>query len=57
MSGVLLDTHVWIWLMEGKMELNRKQQKMINDAAQQSVVAIAAISLWETCYAGTERSD
>jgi PIN domain nuclease of toxin-antitoxin system len=48
MKGLLLDTHVWIWLMEGSLELNRKQQKIINEAAQHSVVGIAAISVWET---------
>jgi PIN domain nuclease of toxin-antitoxin system len=46
MNGLLLDTHVWLWLMEGK-ELNRKLQKTIEDAAQHSMVGIAAISMWE----------
>lgn len=44
--GVLLDTHVWIWLMEG-INISPKHQKMINDTAKNSEVAIAAISLWE----------
>ncbi|HVV68636.1 MAG TPA: type II toxin-antitoxin system VapC family toxin [Gammaproteobacteria bacterium] len=47
MKGLLLDTHIWIWLMEGSKEINHKQRKMINEAAQQSVVGIAAISIWE----------
>ncbi len=47
MSGLLLDTHVWIWLMEGRMELNSEQQQIIDEATQHSVVAIPAISVWE----------
>ncbi len=47
MKGILLDTHVWIWLMEGAPELGLTHQKMINQAAQESLVGIAAISLWE----------
>jgi PIN domain nuclease of toxin-antitoxin system len=47
MRGLLLDTHVWIWLMEGSLELGHKQQKTINEAAQLGVVGIAAISVWE----------
>lgn len=48
MKGLLLDTHVWIWLMEGGTELNHKQQKIINEAARHDTVGIAAISVWET---------
>ncbi|MGB6977060.1 MAG: type II toxin-antitoxin system VapC family toxin [Gammaproteobacteria bacterium] len=47
MKGLLLDTHVWIWLMEGSPGLNYRQQKTINEAARQSMVCIAAISVWE----------
>ncbi len=47
MKGLLLDTHVWLWLMEASVELNHKQQKIINEAALHSVVGIAAISVWE----------
>ncbi|MDF3055752.1 MAG: hypothetical protein K0Q74_1659 [Gammaproteobacteria bacterium] len=47
MKGLLLDTHVWIWLMEGSVELSRKKQQMIDEAARHSIVGIAAISVWE----------
>lgn len=47
MKGILLDTHAWIWLMEGSPELSHKLQKKINQAAKNQSVAIAAISLWE----------
>lgn len=47
MKDLLLDTHVWIWLMEGSEELGSRQQKIINKAAQDGSVSIAAISTWE----------
>ncbi len=47
MKGLLLDTHVWIWLMEGVSALSSKHQKLINDSAQHGQVCIAAISMWE----------
>jgi PIN domain nuclease of toxin-antitoxin system len=47
MKGLLLDTHVWIWLLEGAADLSRKHQKIVNEAAQNSYVGIAAISTWE----------
>lgn len=47
MKGLLLDTHIWIWLMEGCCELNVKHQKLINEAAQHNLVCMAAISMWE----------
>lgn len=47
MKGILLDTHVWIWLMGGNIELHPKQQHIIDAAAQENMVCIAAISVWE----------
>ncbi|OGO91407.1 MAG: hypothetical protein A3F10_07670 [Coxiella sp. RIFCSPHIGHO2_12_FULL_42_15] len=47
MKGLLLDTHVWIWLMEGLPNLPHKVQKMINVEVQNTKVCIAAISMWE----------
>lgn len=47
MKGLLLDTHIWIWLMEGIPLLGNKYKKLINTATQNSGVYIAAISTWE----------
>lgn len=47
MKKLLLDTHVWVWLMEGIPLLDNKYKKMINVAAQENEVFIAAISTWE----------
>lgn len=47
MKGLLLDTHVWLWLLNGNAAITPKHRKIINDAAQTNDVFIAAISLWE----------
>lgn len=47
MSGIILDTHIWIWLMEGDTHLSPKMQKTINEAAKESFIGVAAISIWE----------
>lgn len=47
MKGILLDTHVWIWLMDGAAFLTQKHKKLINAAALDNNVCIAAISMWE----------
>lgn len=45
---LLLDTHVWIWMMEGvKSELSSATISLIEDAAGRSELAISAISVWE----------
>jgi PIN domain nuclease of toxin-antitoxin system len=47
MKGLLLDTHVWIWLVEGISDLSSKHQKLIIESARHNQVCIAAISMWE----------
>jgi PIN domain nuclease of toxin-antitoxin system len=46
-TQILLDTHIFIWLMEGVDRLSKKTQNYIIEAAQQDQVYVAAISLWE----------
>jgi PIN domain nuclease of toxin-antitoxin system len=44
----VLDTHVWIWLMEGlKSELSDATVRVIEEAGSRSELALAAISVWE----------
>ncbi len=44
----VLDTHVWIWLMEGlKPELSEATVRVIEEAGSRSELALAAISVWE----------
>lgn len=50
MSGqsLLLDTHVWIWLLAGDAEkLGSDALSRIESALRQRAVAISVISLWE----------
>lgn len=49
MNGFLLDTHVWIWYVNGSDELNKPTCKTITSALYHHEASIAAISLWEIC--------
>ncbi|MBI1883737.1 MAG: type II toxin-antitoxin system VapC family toxin [Chlamydiae bacterium] len=45
---LLLDTHVWIWLMNGEKRLkSSKDLPKIEKAARHSQLVISAISFWE----------
>lgn len=43
---LLLDTHTWIWAMEGNSRLPIAHGRLIRDPANESL--ISAISVWET---------
>jgi PIN domain nuclease of toxin-antitoxin system len=47
MSGLLLDTHVWIWLNNGSSELKPAAVREIDYAAENGELFISAISVWE----------
>jgi PIN domain nuclease of toxin-antitoxin system len=45
---VLLDTHVWIWTVEGdRRRLNARAVSAIERASRRGEVLVAAISVWE----------
>lgn len=44
MTGVLLDTHVLVWLVNGDAQLSRRARKRIASASQ---VWVSAITPWE----------
>jgi PIN domain nuclease of toxin-antitoxin system len=44
---LLLDTHVWLWLVAGSSELSAEGRHMIARAVAAGTLRIAAISLWE----------
>ena len=44
---LLLDTHVWLWLIGGSPHLSETSRDMINAAVVSGRLRIAAISLWE----------
>ena len=44
---LLLDTHVWLWLVAGSADLSTEARLTIDEAASAGSLRIAAISLWE----------
>jgi PIN domain nuclease of toxin-antitoxin system len=47
-SSLVLDTHVWIWLIEGEeRHLSAKSRRRIVDSGQKGSLNISAITLWE----------
>lgn len=47
MSGVLLDTHVLVWLVAGDTRLRLAARRRIEAAAQQQQLWVCAITPWE----------
>jgi PIN domain nuclease of toxin-antitoxin system len=47
MTSILVDTHVWLWYINGSKELSKSAQKTIATALHGNQAYIAAISLWE----------
>lgn len=47
MSLVLLDTHVWVWLLNGSERLGPKARKAIQRSLADEAVLVSAISPWE----------
>lgn len=44
---LLLDTHVWVWLMLGDERLSNARRKTIERAAVRDAVRVSIISVWE----------
>ncbi|MGH7065339.1 MAG: type II toxin-antitoxin system VapC family toxin [Stellaceae bacterium] len=44
---MLLDTHVWLWVVGGSPELSTNARRTIDRALATGTLRIAAISLWE----------
>ena len=44
---LLLDTHVWLWLVAGSSDLSTEVRDEIERAAGAGALRIAAVSLWE----------
>lgn len=45
-SGLLLDTHIWVWLINGD-ELNRETVELLDNAATQGRLFVPEIAVWE----------
>ncbi|HEX4044082.1 MAG TPA: type II toxin-antitoxin system VapC family toxin [Gammaproteobacteria bacterium] len=46
---ILIDTHVWIWYVNGNRELQKETRKIISKALYDNEAYLAVISLWEIC--------
>ena len=44
---LVLDTHIWIWLMLGNEKLSQSAQRHIEQSARMGEVLVPAISVWE----------
>ena len=44
---LLLDTHIWLWVVAGSTEPSTPARQAIDKAAAEGALRIAAISLWE----------
>ena len=44
---VLIDTHAWVWLLNGDQKLNPKALKAIERSLSEEAVLLSAISPWE----------
>ncbi|OIR00446.1 ribonuclease VapC22 [mine drainage metagenome] len=47
MSLVLLDTHAWIWLLNGNERIGAKARRAIQRSLAEEAVLVSAISVWE----------
>jgi PIN domain nuclease of toxin-antitoxin system len=44
---VLLDTHVWVWLIEGRAGVRPDAVELMERAGEESFLRVSAISAWE----------
>jgi len=54
-SGLILDTHIWVWLNTGSSELSKSSVSMIEQAAVSGQVYIPAIVVWEVAALAAKR--
>ena len=54
--ALLLDTHVWLWYVEGERQrFSRKLEPLVEAAVQRGEVLISAISVWEIAMLSASR--
>ena len=46
-SPVLLDTHVWLWMLEGRDGLRADAVELMERSAESSLLRVSIISAWE----------
>ena len=53
-SLILLDTHVWVWLMLGDRQLGRKSLRQLELAVPEGRLRVSVISIWEVAMLETK---
>ena len=53
-SAVLLDTHVWVWLMLGDNRLGKGNRRMLEQAVPEGRLRVSVISVWEVTMLETK---
>jgi PIN domain nuclease of toxin-antitoxin system len=51
---IILDTHVWVWHVQGDLKLPKAYQEIIAES-ESGVIGISSISLWEIARAVEHR--
>jgi PIN domain nuclease of toxin-antitoxin system len=46
-QAILIDTHVWVWLLENSRRLGRRSAEVIETAAGRGRILVSIISVWE----------
>lgn len=46
-AGLLLDTHIWVWLINGSSALSDKTVELLDEAAQEGRLYVPEIAVWE----------
>ena len=46
-ARLLLDTHIWVWLMEGSSDLKPAVRRKLEACAAEGELLVSAISAWE----------
>ena len=47
---LLLDTHAWLWLVDGRQDLDAAVVVRLERAAEFSLLQLAAVSIWEVGF-------
>lgn len=47
MNSIIIDTHIFLWLMEGSSDLKDSEIELINKVINNGQILVASISIWE----------
>jgi PIN domain nuclease of toxin-antitoxin system len=47
MPELLLDTHAWLWLVQGEQQFSDENLALIEQAAREARLRVSSISIWE----------